>query len=55
MSDITLYITPYALDHAITVHCLIGFSIIEMDYWWAELWLDYDVMLAAENDNRIAA
>jgi len=37
------------------VHCREGLSIIEMDSWWVEMWLDYGVWLTAGNDGRVAA
>ncbi len=55
MTGAVLYIAPYALDKAVSVHCRVGLSIIEMDCWWAEVRLDYGVVLMAGNDNSIAA
>jgi hypothetical protein len=50
MNGTALYISPYALDKAVTVHCRVGLSVIEMDNWWLEMWLDYGVRLAAANN-----
>ena len=55
MSSTALYIAPYALDEAVTVKCRVGLSIIEMDCWWVEVWLDYGVVLRPVNDNLAAA
>ena len=52
MTSTLLYIAPYALDNVVTVHCREGLSIIEMDFWWAELWQDYGVVFWTANDNR---
>ena len=46
-----IYTAPYALDKAVMVHCREGLSIIEMDYWWVEMWLDYGVGLVTGNNN----
>jgi len=47
MTSTSLYIAPYALDDVVTAHCREGLSVIEMDFWWLEMWLDYGVRLAA--------
>lgn len=50
-----LYIAPYALDGVVTVHCREGLSVVEMDFWWLELWQDYRIVLWPVNDNLAAA
>ena len=54
MTGTALYIATFALDQAVSVHCREGLSIIEMDHWWLEMWLDYGVRLTAANGNRKA-
>ena len=54
MSSAALYIAPYALDRVVVVKCRAGLSIIEMDFWWLELWQDYGVLLSPSNDNLAA-
>ena len=53
MTGAAVYIAPYALDSVVTVFCREGLSVIELDRWWVEMWLDYKITLQASNDNSI--
>ncbi len=55
MERALILIRPYAFDQTLALHCKDGFSVVELDYWWLEIWQDYGLALTAENDNRLAA
>jgi len=55
MEHAMILIRPYAFEPTLALRCKEGFSVVELDHWWLEIWQDYGLTLTAVNDNQLAA